>query len=210
MPKKFQGENSKAAAARARKLDAAKQNEEAQNQAIEDALWAESDKHVQRKQQRKEDKMKKKQETVEKKAQLRALEEEEMSSLKGISKVASNKVTRADIATAQEQQEKGPNKSRLVDLPLEENVNRVEVEGIEARNVDDAIAALSINPQELDRHPERRMKAAYQAFEDANLPRLKAENSNMRLSQLKQLLKKDWMKSPENPLNQRSMMYNAK
>ena len=34
MPKKFQGENSKAAAARARKLDAAKQNEEERNRVI--------------------------------------------------------------------------------------------------------------------------------------------------------------------------------
>lgn len=54
-----------------------------------------------------------------------------------------------------------------------------------------------------DMHPERRVKAAYAAFEEVNLPRLKAENPNLRLSQLKQMLKKDWMKSPENPLNQR-------
>lgn len=47
------------------------------------------------------------------------------------------------------------------------------------------------------------MKAAYQAYEDKNLPRLKEENPNLRLSQLKQMLRKDWMKSPENPMNQR-------
>ena len=63
---------------------------------------------------------------------------------------------------------------------------------------------------EADRHPERRMKAAYALFEEKNLPILKAENPNLRLSQLKQLLKKDWMKSPDNPLNQRSIAYNAK
>lgn len=65
-------------------------------------------------------------------------------------------------------------------------------------------------PEELDHHPERRMKAAYAAFEEANLPRLKQENPNMRLSQLKQQLKKEWMKSPENPLNQRFSAYNSK
>ena len=42
------------------------------------------------------------------------------------------------------------------------------------------------------------------------MPRLKAENPNMRLSQLKQMLKKDWMKSPENPMNQRFAAYNTK
>jgi hypothetical protein len=69
---------------------------------------------------------------------------------------------------------------------------------------------ISTDETELDRHPERRLKAAYNAFEELNLPRLKLENPNLRLSQLKQLLKKDWMKSPENPLNQRTISYNTK
>lgn len=64
--------------------------------------------------------------------------------------------------------------------------------------------------EDVDRHPERRLKAAYAAFEEVNMPRLKIENPNMRLSQLKQLLKKEWMKSPENPLNQRMTSYNSK
>ena len=55
----------------------------------------------------------------------------------------------------------------------------------------------------VDMHPEKRMRAAYTAFEERNLPILKQENPNLRLSQLKQILKKDWARSPENPLNQR-------
>ena len=47
------------------------------------------------------------------------------------------------------------------------------------------------------------MKAAYKNYEDRNLTLLKQENPNMKLSQLKQMIWKDWMKSPENPLNQR-------
>lgn len=53
------------------------------------------------------------------------------------------------------------------------------------------------------------MRAAYTAFEEAQLPRLKQENPNMRLSQLRQLLKKEWQRSPDNPLNQRSAAFNA-
>lgn len=45
------------------------------------------------------------------------------------------------------------------------------------------------------------MRAAYLEFEAENLERLKKENSNMRLSQIKQILKKEWMKSPKNPMN---------
>ena len=78
-------------------------------------------------------------------------------------------------------------------------------EGVtEARNVEDAISVLSVkgDDTEIDKHPEKRMKAAYTAFEEENLPRLKAENPNLRLSQLKQMLRKEWMKSPSNPMNQ--------
>lgn len=53
----------------------------------------------------------------------------------------------------------------------------------------------------VDMHPEKRMRAAYLEFEEENLERLKKENPNMRLSQIKQLLKKEWQKSPKNPMN---------
>jgi hypothetical protein len=66
------------------------------------------------------------------------------------------------------------------------------------------------NANDLDHHPEKRVKAAYAAFEERMLPQLKAENPNLRLSQLKQMLRKDWMKSPENPLNQRFQEFNTK
>ena len=47
------------------------------------------------------------------------------------------------------------------------------------------------------------MKAAFEEFEKVRLPQLKTENPTLRLSQLKQLLRKEWMKSPENPLNKK-------
>jgi hypothetical protein len=56
-----------------------------------------------------------------------------------------------------------------------------------------------------DRHPEKRLKAAYTAFEEKRIPQLKEEHPTLRLSQLKQLVKKEWQKSPENPLNQKIM-----
>lgn len=60
----------------------------------------------------------------------------------------------------------------------------------------------------LDKHPEKRLKAAYTAFEAENLPRLRSENPSMRLSQVKQLMNKEWMKSPDNPINQRYINQN--
>lgn len=54
----------------------------------------------------------------------------------------------------------------------------------------------------VDRNPEKRLKSAYTLYEEKFMPILKAENPTLRLSQLRQLLKKQWQKSPENPMNQ--------
>ncbi|KAJ3343335.1 hypothetical protein HDU93_008700 [Gonapodya sp. JEL0774] len=61
----------------------------------------------------------------------------------------------------------------------------------------------------VERHPERRVKSAYAAFEEENMEKLKKENPTLRHSQLKQMVQKLWKKSPLNPLNQASIAYNA-
>lgn len=222
MPKKFQGENSKAATARARKAEAKAVADARKKQQEEDALWQETDKHVLKKEQRKDDKEKKRLEVLERKKENQRLLDEETSRIKGKAlkeAQAGGKMTRAQIEEtlekeqqqAQQEQLKPKEKSHL-ETPLEENVNRIipEEGTVEARTIEDAIAVLSTGPEDLDHHPERRMKAAFAAYEEENMPRLKKDNPNMRLSQLKQLLKKEWMKSPENPLNQRFSAYNSK
>lgn len=82
-----------------------------------------------------------------------------------------------------------------------------------ATNIDDALDLLSITTDKsntiVDRHPERRAKAAYIAFEERELPRLREENKGLRLTQVKQILWKEWQKSPENPFNQAALNYDA-
>ena len=76
---------------------------------------------------------------------------------------------------------------------------------MQARTVEEAIAVLGGVTGKVsgeDKHPEKRMKAAFQVFEEREMLRLKAENPTLRMSQLRQLLKKEWMKSPENPMFQ--------
>ncbi|XP_066500152.1 coiled-coil domain-containing protein 124 [Hoplias malabaricus] len=215
MPKKFQGENSKSAVARARKAEAKAVADARKQQELEDALWQENDKHVLKKEQRKDEKEKKRLEVLERKRENQRLLDEESSRIKGkLQKEPSGKVTRAQIEEnlQKEQLEKELPKEKEkthLDTPLEENINRIVPEEGSARTIEDAIAVLSTK-EDTDRHPERRMKAAFVAYEEANMPRLKTENPNMRLSQLKQQLKKEWSKSPENPLNQRFVAYNTK
>ena len=60
-----------------------------------------------------------------------------------------------------------------------------------------------------ERHPERRVKATYASFEATRLAQLKLENPSLRQSQLRQMIRKEWSKSPENPMNQEHVAFNA-
>lgn len=62
----------------------------------------------------------------------------------------------------------------------------------------------------LEKHPEKRLKAAYMAYEERMLPKLRNDNPGMRLSQLKQLVFKSFQTCPENPKNQEHVEYNMK
>ncbi|RKP02371.1 hypothetical protein CXG81DRAFT_10857 [Caulochytrium protostelioides] len=94
------------------------------------------------------------------------------------------------------------------------------VESFGASGIDDALALLDIvgkpkaatggSQDALDRHPERRVKAAYAQWEETAMAALKAEQPGLRLSQYKQLLAKQWKKAPENPLNQAHISYDTK
>lgn len=64
------------------------------------------------------------------------------------------------------------------------------------------------NPTE--KHPERRLKAAYLAYEEKMLPQLRKEYPGMRHSQLTQMIFKSFQTAPENPKNQAHKQYNEK
>lgn len=153
-----------------------------------------------------EEQEKKKQAAQQRKAEIKSLVQQEENALKNSSKQTSSKITRAQIQEEHERRNAAATKKKEqtthIEKPLEENINRVKVEGFEARSVTEAITIMSVKDQPEDKHPEKRMKAAFTAFEVANMSRLKNENPSLKLSQLKQLLWKEWTKSPDNPLNQ--------
>lgn len=150
------------------------------------------------------------------------LEEEEQAVGGKPSVGASSKVTRAQIAHLEEQRrtEEGatPLPKGVVETDLlVENPNLLqrqrEEEGhLHAETIDEAITVLRVGEDRppVERHPERRLKAAHAAFEERELPRVRAENPNMRMSQMKQVLRKEWMRSPENPMNQVHSEHNEK
>ncbi|VDK73886.1 unnamed protein product [Litomosoides sigmodontis] len=198
--------------ARARKEAAKREEAEKKKKAEEDAYWQDDDKNVARK-QRKEEAERKRMEALQRKHENRLAHDEEMKALLGKG-AGSSKVTQAAIEAnkrAEEERKCEEEKERLLkeqrlkakEEEIEENVNQLEVEGETAHTVTEAINILTVSKPVIDRHPEKRVKAAYQEFEGKMLPRLREEYPTYRLSQLKQVLKKQWQKSPENPLNQR-------
>ena len=58
------------------------------------------------------------------------------------------------------------------------------------------------NSQKIDRHPERRFKAAYKAFEERRLPEIEVEHPGLRKKQREEICRKEFEKSEENPFNQ--------
>ncbi|RKP30852.1 DUF1014-domain-containing protein [Metschnikowia bicuspidata] len=203
MAKKSVGENSKKAAGNSKKVEAANKKRQAAEEAaaaLEAAKWETGSK----KEKKKEDTQFKKEEDARKKAErdlLLAAEEAAMpskpvsSKQRGAAKVASKRTGKIDDF-----------------LDCNKDVPELSASGL-----DDALAALAlmgrdggVSTKDIDRHPERRVNAAFAAFEERRLPEMRKENPGLRLQQIKNLLFKEFQKSPENPMNQdTNVSYNA-
>jgi len=96
-----------------------------------------------------------------------------------------------------------------------------EVESYAATGIDNALDLLEVVTAKTDkasvgqqaagieRHPERRFKAAFEAYLERELPRIKDEQPGLRSQQYRDLLYKQFQKSPENPFNQTTVAYDA-
>jgi hypothetical protein len=162
---------------------------------------------------RKAEEEKKRLELLKKKEEAKRLLEQEEEAIKKsiVAKVPQSKITRAQIEQEVEKRNKNIEniynptkpavKSGPKEIPLEENLNRVMADVHVASNIDEALQVLKVSDLDDDKHPEKRMKAAYKSYEEAELPIIKAENPSLKLSQLKQIIFKNWQKAPENPFN---------
>ena len=59
---------------------------------------------------------------------------------------------------------------------------------------------------EMDKHPERRMRAAWNAYYEKQLPDFKAEYPNAKRSQLIDLMQKEFKKSTDNPIYKQQLI----
>lgn len=198
------GENSKKAAGNAKKAEAAnkkRQDAERAAEAAEASQWEDGAKKGNKK---KEDAQFKKEEAARKKAERDALLSAEEAALP--SKAVREKQRGAAKVAAK--------RAGKIDDFLDWNKDTPE---LSASGIDDALNALALTGREggvankdIDRHPERRVKAAFAAYEEKRTPELRKEHPGLRLQQIKNLVFKEFQKSPENPMNlDTNVSYNA-
>ncbi|KAI9835617.1 MAG: hypothetical protein M1838_005272 [Thelocarpon superellum] len=195
------GENSKKVAGNARKADAAASKAAAASQSkakAEEEEWGKGAKSN----AKKEAADAKKAEAARKKAEKDALAAEEEKSLKsakaGVTKQATKKTKGFGTLDLGALDDGSGGKGAAADKkPV----------ALNATGIDDALDALAISgaggtAAQIDRHPERRYKAAYTAYETRRMPELEVEMKGLRRQQRLDLIKKEFEKSPENPFNQ--------
>ncbi|KAK5999491.1 hypothetical protein QM012_005344 [Aureobasidium pullulans] len=187
------GENSKKAAGNAKKAEVAAQKqavENAKKAKAEDQEWAKGAKDNSKAAAAAE----KKAEAERKKAEKAALAAEEEASLP--SKKTGN------AKTAQK-------KSRGLDLSGLDGPSSLSA--LSATGIDNALDALSLtagSSDKIDRHPERRFKAAYTQYEERRLEEMKDEKGLRRQQKIEQI-RKEFEKHPDNPFNQANASYNS-
>ncbi|KAK6342427.1 hypothetical protein TWF718_007828 [Orbilia javanica] len=203
---KPKAENSKKAAGNARKAEAAAGKQakaDAVKAAKEDAEWADGAKDSSKKQAAEA----KKREAAAKKAARDAELAEETAALK----------TAKTNPKAGAKGKAAPT-SRGLDAALSsfDSPESSKSAALNASGIDNALDALSLTSgaatsAAIDRHPERRFKAAYAAYEERRMAEGKADGEwdGLRQNQVKDRIRKEFEKSEENPFNQASVSFDA-
>ncbi|KAK7024040.1 DUF1014-domain-containing protein [Favolaschia claudopus] len=216
MPPK--GGNAKKESGRAKKADNEAKKQEAaaaEKERKEADKWV--DKDVKGGKAAKEDKEEKRRADLARKAETaRLLAEEEAS--------APSKVKAAPKAVKKTQKPAGPGAiaagGGLAAVSASESgkgKEKEEPESFSATGIDNALdlmevvtaptdkASVGQQAAGIERHPE----AAFEAYQERELPNARAEHPGLRLQQYKDMIFKQFQKSPENPFNQNHVDYDA-
>lgn len=220
MAKKKISENPKAVESRERKANSKKESQVHEKAKAEDDFWQDAGEGAKSKASKKKDEQaKQREDAAAKKAEAKQLAAEEDAAMAKLAKKApkkansETKVTSHQLQLQQEADKKAQEanaaesakaKNRVVtadsysQLVDSQNVNR-DADDAGARSVTEALSVLGVQESE-DKHPERRMKAAFAAYKDRQLPIVKEEKPGLKQSQYQDMIFKSWQKSPENPL----------
>lgn len=190
------GENTKKAAGNAKKAEVAAAKAAQADASREQAESAEWNKGA-KSNAKKEAAAEKAAEAARKKAEKDALLKEEEASLPSKPKGEGKK-------TAQKKFNAAP--ARGLDLNQLEGEDTGPKGALNASGIENALDALGLatstgTNDKVDRHPERRFKAAYAAYEEKRLDEM-ADEKGLRRNQKVEMIRKEFEKSPDNPFNQ--------
>ncbi len=87
-----------------------------------------------------------------------------------------------------------------------DQVNERGIEIIDVTGVEEALTELTLT--EIDKHPEKRMKLAWNTYFEKQLPIFKAQNPNAKRSQLIDMIQREFKKSPDNPVYRQKLLMN--
>lgn len=213
--------NMKAVEAKLRKESELRNQELKKEMEEEDAYWKQAGDGQKSKAQAKKDaKDMERAEANRMKADAKRMAEEEEAQMSEYGKKKEKegrgkKMTQSEIQLMQEKQQKEQKKrleeaanarhtseadyAKMVDI---ENTNHITDE-IEASGIDAAVSAMKDMQSPtgiMDKHPEKRVRGAYKTYERENLSTVMSQYPGLTLSQYKEKLWKNFLKSDSNPL----------
>ncbi|GAN10817.1 conserved hypothetical protein [Mucor ambiguus] len=181
---KVEAANNRKAGSRAEK----EQQKRAEMEAKEDAKWAKGAK----KNDKKEVEAEKKAAALAKKLEKQKLLDEEEKALNKPKAPKANYTKKSVFTT-----EKTPAKKSAVPTALYDEDEPKKTKPI-------------LTEKDVEKHPERRFKNALKEFEEREIKNYRAQYPGLRLSQLKEIMYKEFQKSPDNPFNQTNVFsYNT-
>ncbi|EER26704.1 coiled-coil domain-containing protein, putative [Coccidioides posadasii C735 delta SOWgp] len=199
------GENSKKAAGMARKAEVAAQKQaisDAKKAADEDRKWQQGAKSNAKKESEESKRADAARKKAERDALLAAEEASQPSKPKGAGAKSAAKKTRGTLDFSHLDAALGVSTS-----------GSKKAAALNASGIDNALDALSLTSNsestKIDRHPERRFKAAYAAFEARRLPEIEKEQPGLRRQQRIEIVKREFEKSEDNPFNKVNVAYDA-
>jgi Coiled-coil domain-containing protein 124 /Oxs1 len=197
---------SKKAQGQARKAEAAAEKQRAKDRAAE-AAEADTWKKGSKDSSKAEAARAKQEEAARKKAEKAALLAAEEASLPAKAKGTSG------AKKAEKKNAGGTPRRGTLDLDQLDGEATTSKKGtaLHASGIENALDALDItssNNEQVERHPERRFKAAYTIYEERRLEEMKGEKGLRRNQKIEQI-RKEFEKHPDNPFNQASAKYNA-
>ena len=231
MPKKF-GTNTKKEEARERKKQKKKDEKERKEKEAEDEYWREKDPKILEKQAEKKRKEKEKEEKQREKQRLKEeLKKEEEEALgknkkndrisgptrKQIQQYEEERIQKLLKEKEKEEDLKDHNPNDDIDVEKEfvnENYAKLEkktdkgVDIIEATGIDSALEEMKL--EDYDKHPEKRMRQAWNDYFEKQLPIFKEQYPNLKRQQYINMIQKEFKTSPDNPVYMRRIQDSKK